>query len=659
MSLDTDQEARPSGSSKSSKALSAPRRAAAITLRDALSIILHAEATYCFLVAAILAVLSWPVVQLSPGVGLDHSWQAGLAMATRHHFEYGPQYLFTYGPLGFLTTDTIFYSSTGILAFLFGLAEAVAVFAVLLWSLRRSFSPTIALVASYVVGTLALALPEETEAFIGISFIVLMALVREEIRDGAELVALFALGAVAGVLMLIKFSVGSALVAMVAVALFRTSAARTSRVLASAGGFMLTFVCGWLATGNAITNIPNYIRGSIAGASAYSSAMSLELRTPDYWLAAVVLGITAVLLFSEARRLEVRQQLIMALITLIAVFVVFKEGFARNDGHDILYAGAMLLILAGLRAPAARRPHLLGGLALTSIVFIQFAGGVPPTVLRPVSAAQRFSEQLRTEASGTGRSTTMAKARETMRATYDLDPATLALVRGKTTAIFPWEDAAAWAYPEMIWDPMPVSQVYGAYSTYLDELDVRFLSSERAPQRILEQPAEAIDGRVPSFEPPATWIAVMCHYRVVHTTNSWQVLARTTNRCGSPHLLGTVGARTGEYIKVPTRGVGGGEAVIAVIDHQPESLLEPLENLALKPPSTFIQTDHGASTYRFVTGTEKDWHLMRPSLTLGYARPFAPVSISNFAITGGGVGRGTGGLEVSFYAMQVSDGTSS
>ena len=64
------------------------------------------------------------------------------------------------------------------------------------------------------------------------------------------------------------------------------------------------------------------------------------------------------------------------------------------------------------------------------------------------------------------------------------------------------EDSLSIAYPELHWDPVPVLQSYSAYTTYLDNLDASFLSSARAPQRLLYQPA-TIDLRDPfGIRPP-------------------------------------------------------------------------------------------------------------------------------------------------------------
>ena len=73
---------------------------------------------------ALLAAASWPgtAASLAPYAGLDGSWQAAMAMAAHQHLPFGTQVIWTYGPLGFLTSGQLYYAGTAIVAFLFKLA---------------------------------------------------------------------------------------------------------------------------------------------------------------------------------------------------------------------------------------------------------------------------------------------------------------------------------------------------------------------------------------------------------------------------------------------------------------------------------------------------------------------------------------------------------
>ncbi len=138
-----------------------------------------------------------------------------------------------------------------------------------------------------------------------------------------------------------------------------------------------------------------------------------------------------------------------------------------------------------------------------------------------------------------------------MRRTYGLTPGQIGQLAGRSVAIQPWENSVAWAYPSIRWDPEPVLQSYSAYTPTLDQLDASFLSSDAAPARILQQAAAVVDGRYFFFEPPTTWVTMMCRYVQVDATGEWQVLRRVTNRCGTLRPIEQVTATFGQKIAVP------------------------------------------------------------------------------------------------------------
>ena len=52
--------------------------------------------------AGILTVLAWPIANLPAKATLDGSWQIALHLAAGLGLRHGVEFVFTYGPLGFL-----------------------------------------------------------------------------------------------------------------------------------------------------------------------------------------------------------------------------------------------------------------------------------------------------------------------------------------------------------------------------------------------------------------------------------------------------------------------------------------------------------------------------------------------------------------------------
>jgi hypothetical protein len=202
-----------------------------------------------------------------------------------------------------------------------------------------------------------------------------------------------------------------------------------------------------------------------------------------------------------------------------------------------------------------------------------------------------------------------------MQAIYRLDSRTLALLRGHTVDIDPWEQGVAWAYG-LHWLPQPVFQDYQAYTPTLDRDNAATLASPRGPQRVLrenvpkvlpEYPTSATDGRYPAWDPPAAAIAMLCHYVPLRTTGRWQVLGRSPNRCGRPHLLTSARTSYGETVRVPASSKG--EAVFAKIHGAGVSGLERVESFFARAHARYA-TVNGSKTYRLVPGTAGDGLIM-------------------------------------------------
>ena len=76
----------------------------------------HSAALWLLLPLALTA-LCWRELPLKPsygeGAGLTTSWEAGVHMALHEGITFGSHLIFTYGPLGFLSSPTLFYGERG------------------------------------------------------------------------------------------------------------------------------------------------------------------------------------------------------------------------------------------------------------------------------------------------------------------------------------------------------------------------------------------------------------------------------------------------------------------------------------------------------------------------------------------------------------------
>jgi hypothetical protein len=576
---------------------------------------------------------------------------ASLSMAFVKHIAWGPRLDFTYGPLGFLTQQTLFFGSTAALSVVYVGLIVTAMFALLIQCSRRSFPLWFAVIISYVIGATCIALMDPGDLMmVPITLFGMLCIAQTDFRRRKIGVAVLAVAG--GACLLGKFSDG-AISVVILVAVVASSARLQRLVNAVIAGSVLavTVVAAWVTTGNSLGNLGEFLRYSISVANGYSSALQVEIgRTDEWWYALVV---TAVIVTFATLRLGStggRVRIASAVVLLAVTWWAFKEGLVRHDAHDLIFFAFMLTLLLAIPIPTpSLRPHLGVSLALLTVIAWTAFGSVPSNIYDIPHNVNGLQSELTTIFSSRSRVTAIDAAREAMQRTYRINPTQLRELADHTVAIEPLENAVAWAYPSVIWDPEPVIQAYSAYTSALDQLDSAFLRSGAAPSRILEQPPFAIDGRDPFFEPPGTWFTMMCRYAQLDATPQWQVLSRVAYRCGPLRPIGRVTATFGEKVSVPPAPAG--DAVVARFEDLPLSIGYKLSAVLFKPPTASIATSAGR--YRFIIGTAADLHLLRPSSSTAYSAPFAPPSIAWFDLTGAGVHPGLGRYEVDFYSVRV------
>ncbi len=565
----------------------------------------------------VLAVLAWPTstsrLQVTNGVGT--AWQAALTMASHKHMEFGSRVIFTFGPLGFLVSPEFYFEWTAVLGFVFTLVFMAVVFGALVWSLRRTIALPLAIVVAYLVGGISLVSAtyfKDNVAVEEVLALVLMVCVAALGRRRDDPVALWVWGGLGGGLSLfslVKISLGVGIAAALVITVACLPGDRRRVVGSLVLGAVLVFCVAWFGTGNGLGNVSAYVRSSTQVIGGYGAAMSIELpgRGYSYWLAGAAVLLVGAFALSHMRGLPLRAKIGIGLLTVSTTWFLFKEAFVRHDYHDLVFFVAMPLLLAAFtpkwRSPAGLVTAMLG----LVLVVTSLAGAAPTQISRPVQAARSFGQVFGTLISSHKQAALISQSRDALSKYYRLPPEMLSLMRGKTVDVSPWEDAVVWSHPHVRFDPLPVLQDYSAFTPTLDQLDVRFLASAQAPQYILRQPKAAIDGRNPTFDPPATQLAIQCRYREVVADPSWQLLVRRPDRCGQPRLLKTVDTGLGRWVGVPTAPKGDAVAATFAL---PDSTWTKVESLLFKPPNVFLAVNGGRENRRFIAATGPDYHVL-------------------------------------------------
>jgi hypothetical protein len=611
-----------------------------------------------------VALLGWRVGMNPPGVGLDPSWNAGLAMGAHDGLAWGKELVWTYGPLGFLQTQLVWFTDQTVLSFLYS-GLIYTVFCVgLVWALRRRLPLLLACVGAFVAVAVLPLLELSLLSAVFASFWLLEAGAERTPRQlDAFVVGAAAFAAPAA---LIKLSTGPLVPLVLLLALIgaRAGARRIVAYLAILAGLLLFL---WLATGQSLGDVPAFAERTLQISSGYSSAM---LRSTDVaeWkvvAASAAAMVLTLLLVGAAWLAPYRNRLARwaaTIVVALAAFAVYKEGVVRVDaGHLTVYFANAAVLWVAVGFGVGRRWWV------PALAVVVFAISLP---LRPAGSQDNLNfvsnvhfafDQARSLVDPGRREAAMESGRQGMKGTYALEPGALAALRGHSVAVEPWEVAAAWAY-DLDWLPLPVIQNYSAYTPELDRLNSEVVASADGPERLLRENQQVVDSEFPTadldnrfggWDPPEQARAVLCNFAPLYTSERWQVLGRVPDRCDPPRSLGTVEAAAGQPVPVPTPGPNG--VVYARIGGAAVSGLERLQTFFFHACSRHA-TINGDTRYRLVPETAEDGLMLRASPTLTGPRsqaveagPFDPIPEARTIAVDGGADH----LTYSFFEMRV------
>lgn len=537
------------------------------------------------------AILTWNPVLVAPSTGLDASWILGLNLAAASGLDHGTQFVFTYGPLGFLEEPLVIDGLLATLSAIYLLALRAALAATLLYAARRSLPWPAAALAALAV---TMIMPRGIVPLALVTVWCLVALQDPE-RNRAPRLLVIGGGALAGLELLVKLNVGITILLLVVIATLALPGTRGRNLATLLASFAAAFAVLWLAAGQGLGNIDDYVRSSFQVVSGYSEAMQVDTSPASWdWWAALLVGLASIGATALATRgwPWARRAAALAIVALL-VFALEKYGFVRHDGgHVGAYFAGLAAVWVGLQWRGIAR---LAPCVATALIVLAYAGvsnELDNGLFRPRLAI----DQLRTLLVPGERAEAREAGRSAMQSAYAVDPRIIDRIGDAPVDARPWEIGLIWAY-DLDWRPLPLIQDYQAYTPELDRLDAEALASADGPEFLLrhqgygESPLIGLDGRLTSFDSPQATLVMLCRFRPQLTTARYQLLSRGSDRCGEPRRLGTVTASYGEPVSVPA--AGSGEAVFARIDGAGPTGVEQLRTLAYRAAIRHMTFDAG------------------------------------------------------------------
>jgi len=559
-----------------------------------------------------------PTFLVMPGSGLDMSWQMALNEAVVQRMRLGTDIIFTFGPYASLYTH-LYHPQLLPLIVLGSLSLALNfVIALMMLIPWKKFHGWLAIsMLPFVI--LALSFPLKDGFFLLFPSVLLFYYItyeNNEISKNSFTVwtwRIIGFGLIFNLAMisLIKGSfIISCWVSLILTCLY----ALFRRRLEDCIFLILSYLCFlcllWKLAGQQIVDLPIFFVSIKEIASGYADAMSVSGYKPEILI--YVLLSLSVLAVVWAFHIKTKIKLFIIIGIGGTLFLGFKSGFVRHDGHAMI-AGSVLLGVVFLI-------YLLKGsirvLILLFLAVALYAGIVwHYNKLSPLALGKEFVSRIIVAPKA---SVNLLCNYNGLRHTYDaaldsickLHP--LPKIEGNADILSYGQDRLIAAGIQ--YQPRPIFQSYSVYTSKLIEKNNSFIKGSRAPDNIFFA-VEPIDGRLPALEDGKLWLALIGDYEFVSQQDNIAYFRRrnmtsiTTDRMLLKDM-GNIIAKLGEKVSLPST-----QYPLWVEIEVQSTWLGYIGNALFKLPKleiVIIADDGVKHRYRYIAGMGKDGFLISP-----------------------------------------------
>lgn len=538
-----------------------------------------------------------------PRHGLDSSWTFAINHAFEKGLVFGRDFVFTFGPFGFVFTKAWTPALGWVLAA--SCAYVAVAFATALLVLSRGRVRVWTVILLVVLSLVPLSMDGLLYAYpFFVGLICSQAVLRDQSptgRPSIDLMLIAFLFSVVGLLPLVKGTllIVCALVTGMA-AVFLVINRRLSWAVTAIAAAASALVAFWLAAGQPIGALPAYFTSMSQIVAGYTDAMSVKGNTGEVVAYIVAsLFVLASLYFSD-RRLSSVNLFVFALFGLI-LFLAFKASFVRHDSHALTGMTVLIVCLAALRFVDKTKYFwtVAGFSALASTAM--FLGC--SFLLEPGQAL--FSNYVNmAESLAHGHPGEYDRSVRGVRHDGPMSHAS------GGSDVYPVDQNDLFAADNR-WAPRPVPQSYSAYTPKLAELNAQHLTSPNAPDNLFLS-FDPIDNRLPTLEDGPSLAVMLQNDHPVGFDHKFLVLNRNARvrpwSPPAPKVART--AQIGQVVDVPDLG----SPVFAQIDMR-RTLAGKIEEVLFKPSEltiTVVLTDGDQKSYRFIPGMAQAGFIVSP-----------------------------------------------
>lgn len=261
-----------------------------------------------------------------------------------------------------------------------------------------------------------------------------------------------------------------------------------------------------------------YLKTSWQISSGYSSAMSIVGSPWELLLAASQISLILVILFYIVR--ENMRNLSIALVMLLVLFLSFKHGFVRQDGHIMIFFTMapfiVALCISRLFQTKSSQVKINGvkkfvfALHLYTLIVLSLINNPSITLLENLAPTKVVNNAL-LFFNLNNLKTNLQESSDANLSEIKLPARVKKILGNKSVDIVPWEISLVKAN-NLNWKPRPIFQSYSAYTSFLDRANLR--SHLENPRDYIIYSFSSIDGRHPFFDEPETFFNIYCNYKL-------------------------------------------------------------------------------------------------------------------------------------------------
>ncbi len=458
------------------------------------------------ILAFILAIFSLPVgFAYTVNTSLDGSWVRALNMAIKNNLVFGRDIVFTYGPLAYFSTRNTQY------------IHDIYLFTADVFLCACFYYVSLQLISKYKGWFIILFVAEfyfkgyEYAASLFLFFIVFTILnLKNNFNNYFEIIACGICGVV---VFFVKVNYGLvALPIMIFIAILSLIRNRKS-FLIFLGTVSVVFTVIYTHVN---VDIANFIRYSLPMISCYNEAMQITIKSSDSPFISVVIYFVIffiAILFYYWQKREKKSPLLVQLSTILLLtlmlFLAYKNGFTRADGHTQGFFTLLPLFTVFAIFLFDLAEYKSAKIACILIIFMSDLN----VDLPHGSEGMGFINRVTVFHTYNYFKTAFKKLDEIPVNELKIPDDKLQLVGKSTIDIFPI-DIAIMQLNNMNYFPRPIMQTYSAYSPVLDSLNAAHFYKNNRPEFAMLKMGY-IDNRYVAWDEPLTHAMLRLNYKYV------------------------------------------------------------------------------------------------------------------------------------------------